>query len=307
MTRGSHKQTHVKRYKKAPWRTAATDRMMRNSAQKRTSRTSALSGLILAAAGLFVMLALAGCGGNGGGGPSGESGLIGIYSGAGAWPDFAGAVDAALDTLGRDTEFFTEADAQSGLSSYALIVFPGGDPLAMVGALGFTGRENVRLAVGNGAGYIGLGGGAYLAADTLVYDGSGSTNVKPFALFEGSAFGPITSIAPAGSYAQTLVDVLDTRFDPELTGSFQSLYRGGPEWLIEAGSYTSIARYTQTGNTAGVTFEHGLGRVALLSFHPEIEEGDDRDETTFGDDLDDPDSEWFLLRAVAEWCLREAY
>ncbi|MFW9935250.1 MAG: hypothetical protein ACFFDU_07080, partial [Candidatus Thorarchaeota archaeon] len=52
-----------------------------------------------------------------------------------------------------------------------------------------------------------------------------------------------------------------------------------------------------------VTFRYGLGVVFLSSPHPEIEEGDSRDETTFQDGLNDPDSEWGLMRVIARWLI----
>ena len=52
-----------------------------------------------------------------------------------------------------------------------------------------------------------------------------------------------------------------------------------------------------------IAFEYGAGTVFLSSPHPEYEENSDRDDTTFGDDLDDPDSEWDLLFRVSKWLI----
>jgi hypothetical protein len=41
----------------------------------------------------------------------------------------------------------------------------------------------------------------------------------------------------------------------------------------------------------------------LSSPHPEIEEGDARDGTTFQDGLNDTDSEWGLMKVIARWLI----
>ena len=56
-----------------------------------------------------------------------------------------------------------------------------------------------------------------------------------------------------------------------------------------------------------VAFEYGNGTVFLSSPHPEYEEDGDRDDTTFGDDLDDPESEWDLLFRVSKWLIEASY
>ena len=230
---------------------------------------------------------------------------IGIYNGDGSWPEFSTAIAAALDSLGRDIQFFDEGDAQSGLDGFSTVVFGGGDPLEMAAALGYTGRENVERLIYDGGAFLGLGGGAYLAADTLVYDGIGSMGNPPIGLFSGRADGPIPTLAPSGNHVLALLDLTDNTFDPEFVQSIQSLYKGGPEWQIGSPVYGEIAKFVQTGGSAGVIFSLGFGRVALLSFHPEIEENNPRDGTTFGDELFDPESEWFFLEAIIRWCLQE--
>ncbi len=237
--------------------------------------------------------------------PVDHSDPIGIYNGAGTWPEFTTAIAAALDSLGRDIQFFDEGDAQTGLDGFSMVVFGGGDPLEMAAALGFTGRENVKQLIYDGGAYFGLGGGSYLASDTLVFDGVGSMENPPIGLYSGRAVGPITTLAPPGNHVLALIELTNNTFDPEFIESIQSLYRGGPEWQIDSPIYGEVARFVQTGGSAGVIFSLGFGRVALLSFHPEIEENDQRDGTTFGNDLFDPESEWFLIRTVTQWCLQE--
>ncbi|GBE30529.1 hypothetical protein BMS3Bbin04_01564 [bacterium BMS3Bbin04] len=249
-------------------------------------------------------LLLTGCP-TGGEDPVDRTDPIGVYNGTGVWSEFAGAVNAALDSLGRDVEYFDESDAQNGLEGYSMVVFGGGDPRQMASALGFTGRENILHLVESGGGFLGLGGGAYLAADTMIYNGVGSGSSPPIGLFNGQAIGPIETIAPFGTYDMTLVSITDTQFDPDLKGIIHSLYRGGPAWLIASPPAEEIAHFIQNDQSAGVIFNLGFGRVALLAFHPEIDENNPRDGTTFGDDLVDPESEWFLLRSTTEWCLRE--
>ena len=47
-------------------------------------------------------------------------------------------------------------------------------------------------------------------------------------------------------------------------------------------------------------------RVFLIGTHPEIEEDSNRDEVTFGGELNDEGSEWYIMQKVVFWLLEES-
>lgn len=228
---------------------------------------------------------LPGCGEDGGGtDPNGNLRHVAIYRGTGVEEISAQRVKTTLDSMGVSSEYVVESDIQASLADFGLIVFPGGDPLEMNRFLGVTGRSNIALLLSSGGGFIGLGGGAYLAADSMVYQQSGSGVNAPIGLYEGWARGPLDGLASGND---ALVQVLDDRFDPTL-GSYQLFYENGPGWEIVFPSGQVVADFVTTGGPAVVLLEPTFGRVALSAVQLEQEEAD----------------RWFLRRLV-EWCFRE--
>jgi Trk-type K+ transport system membrane component len=67
-----------------------------------------------------------------------------------------------------------------------------------------------------------------------------------------------------------------------------------------------IMTYHENGEAGMLVCTYGSGTVFLSSPHPEYEEGDERDGTSFEDELNDPDSEWGLLLKVSIWLVETA-
>lgn len=237
--------------------------------------------------------------------PSGPTRRIAVYNGSGANSEFATAVKNALEADGRVVDLVDEGQVQSSLSDYGLVIISAGNPIDISDALGFTGRERIHGLVNAGGGFIGLGGGAYLVGDSISYQGSGS--ITPgIEFYRGLSKGPIASLASSG-HVLTGVTITDVEFDPASGTSFQTMYFEGPEFLVdESLPAITIARYNANNLIAAMGFESGPGRVAACSFNPEIEENDDRDGTSFGSDLVDPESEWFFLQTLVAYCFRES-
>ncbi|HEB84566.1 MAG TPA: hypothetical protein ENI92_06145 [Bacteroidetes bacterium] len=225
-----------------------------------------------------------------------------VYNGAGAWEVSAIAVAAALEDAGREVDLVGEQAAQQSLDDYRVFIVPDGDPEEMADAFGETGRSRIAELVRSGGGYLGIGGGAYLAGDSMtvrrtLYGG------KLLSLYEGSAAGPLDELAPD---AMTLISPDDPRFNTLGLSTLQVLYRDGPRWTIHAPSTAQeIARFIAVDAPAGVVLEAGFGRVALLAVQPEIEENSDRDGGDWGDALEDGESDWFWLQAIVDWLYRE--
>lgn len=237
--------------------------------------------------------------------PDGPSRRIAVYNGIGAESEFATAVKNALEDDGRVVDLVNEGQIQNSLADYGLVIISAGDPLVISDALGYTGRERIHGLVNAGGGFIGLGKGAYLVGDSISYDGSGS--ITPgIEFYHGLSKGPIASIASSGQ-VMTGVSITDVEFDPGSGTSFQTMYYEGPEFLVqESLPIVTIARYNANNLIAAMGFEAGPGRVAVCSFNPEIEENDDRDGTTVGSNLSDPESEWFFLHTLVAYCFRES-
>ena len=67
-----------------------------------------------------------------------------------------------------------------------------------------------------------------------------------------------------------------------------------------------IANYTGTDMPVMIAYEKWNGTVFLSTLHPEFEENDNRDNSTFLDSRDDPDSEWDLMLSVSRWLIEES-
>ncbi|MBZ0266479.1 hypothetical protein K8I28_17610 [bacterium] len=235
-----------------------------------------------------------------------ERRTIAVYNGYGVWDTSAVAVRNCLVAAGWTVRFVDEGQIQQSLDGYGSIVIPGGNPLDMLSVLGYTGKANIKNLVETGGGYIGLGGGAYLASDSIHYRQSTPVD-SSLALFRGAAVGPISQISPTG-YTITLLN-LDLRYlNPEGVATLNTLYYGGPRMYIQyPGDYITLARFNSLVDSTGAAylFEYGLGRVALTSCQPEIEENDLRDGSEWGSDLTDGDSEWLWLQYMAEYVMHQ--
>jgi hypothetical protein len=205
----------------------------------------------------------------------------------------------------RSAEYVTEADIQTSLDDFGMIIIGGGNPLNIAAALGYTGRERIIDLVDRGGAYIGLGAGAYIASNSVVYRGVSATE-SPIGLYQGVAKGPIDIIAALPSYTMALVELESDPLNPMGVNALMVLYYAGPDISItNPASAWSIGKFTIANIQAGYIFERGLGRVIVCSVNPEIEENSDIDGSDFGSELLDPDSDWQWLLTMVEWGFRE--
>ena len=90
----------------------------------------------------------------------------------------------------------------------------------------------------------------------------------------------------------------------DLPANFTTWYYASQYFNPHAGADVHVIATYEYNNEAGmVAFEYENGTVFLSSPHPEYEEDSDRDDTDFGDYLEDPDSEWDLLLSVSIWLI----
>jgi glutamine amidotransferase-like uncharacterized protein len=210
--------------------------------------------------------------------------------------------------MGADAQRITPAEIGEGkLAHFDVLCMTGGWTPSYVWDLYGKGIEKIRSFIEKGGGYIGICGGAYFAADAIIWKG-----IKydcPLGIFPGIAEGPIVEIAPWPRYKMCRVNIT-THKHPIPEGepsSLAVLYYGGPWFHIPTRARRApmdiLATYAVNGKPAVVAYSVGKGRAFLSGVHPEFEEGSDRDEVTWDDDLFDPESEWPLMRKAIKWVL----
>lgn len=230
--------------------------------------------------------------------PSRVEPVAAVYVGYGVLPESAQAVKSFLGYIGMQYDTLgTAALLSGGLSRYNLLIIPGGDARDIAADLGPIGTSAVAGYVGSGGGYLGLGAGAAVAAGDW-----GAWRGIP--LLDGEAPWPVERIAPYGQVVITPVVRQEVELTAGLRNAYNSLYRWGPEFILpETPTAQTAFRYEVTGTAAMVFFEKGQGRVCLFGFQPEFEEGSPRDGTSFGDEFNDPETEWDILEMAVQYCL----
>ncbi len=228
---------------------------------------------------------------------------VAVYDGTGGWHDSAVAAKAALEADGQKVNLVDEAGIQDSLTVYGLLVMTGEDPRQILAALGSTGRFQILSLVERGGGFIGLGVGSYIAADSISWQNLPELGT-PLGLYNGLAFGPMVTLAPPGGHAMVSITPSYDLFNPALLTTLHVAYSGGPALLVEYPPATVIGFFDLLNQTpAGVAFNYGAGRVVLFAVNPEFEENSSADGTEWGSDMTDPESDWFWLQYAAEWCL----
>ncbi len=166
-----------------------------------------------------------------------------------------------------------------------------------------AGKQNIRSFVENGGGYLGVCGGAYFALDTVMWRGQ-ALPMEPLRLVRGTAVGPLDDLAPYPDYCIARVSFTEAgrSFFKGFNNSIWTLYYWGPALNVDEDPVVSILGiYDGNGLPAIITSERGSGRVALTGTHPEIEENDTRDGSTWGQMLDDRGSDWPILESLIGW------
>jgi glutamine amidotransferase-like uncharacterized protein len=232
---------------------------------------------------------------------------VAIYSDRGAWNDSVVALEHIVRWMNCTFEL---VDAQyindNGLTAFHALCVPGGDMFAYGQDLSVNGKDNIRTFVYNGGGYIGICGGAYFAAEKVFWRGN-ELPMTALALFPGTAEGPIDAIMPYPNYTMCTVNIINhthsiTQLDPD---NETMLYYGGPALVPnDTANVTVLGNYAKGDMPAMVTSEYHQGRVFLVGTHPEIEEGSNRDGTSFGDELQDQGSEWPIMQRAFLWCMQ---
>lgn len=222
---------------------------------------------------------------------------VAVYNGTGEMDSSRIALVRMFEWMSADV---VEVNASQILGDFLddcdILVFPGGSESSYMIDLQFiTGIEKIRDFVANGGSYFGICGGSTFGANTVD-------------LFDGSMY---SANEPGDTIHMSIMNVSQSSTGPDLSdcsASFSTMYYASQWFYPSVGADVHvIATYNQNNQAGMIAFEYGNGTVFLSSPHPEYEEDSDRDDTTFGDDLDDPDSEWDLLLRVSTWLIEASY
>ena len=243
---------------------------------------------------------------------------VALYNdyGVGVWQDGRAALKAMLSAVGltwEEIDYNQLNDPGIDLASlYDIIVFPGGSAVSYNANVSAVGKGRLRAFVSAGGGYLGFGGGALFASDSIVWAGeSWDDPYYTLDLYDGVATGPIDDIAqylPNYQYAMTSLTYPAGAVLADYDASSDSvLYYGGP-WFSTGASrpgVEAVATYDDYSQGAAIiAVEYGTGRVVLSGVHPEIQEDLTTDQTTFADELGDSGSDWEMVLHLLNWLLK---
>jgi glutamine amidotransferase-like uncharacterized protein len=219
---------------------------------------------------------------------------VAVYNGVGVMGSSRIALYRMFEWMNATAGNITASEILAGeLDDYDILVVPGGSEDTCSDELESEGQQIVKDFVAGGGSYFGICGGATFGARYLH-------------LFNGF-MGPVSE--PGDLIHITTMHVNRSSLGPDLSDLAENLsimYYASQRFTpnpYAATSIHTIARYDYDGSAGMVAFEYDYGTVFLSSPHPEYEENGDRDGTTFGDYLEDPDSEWELLFRVSKWLI----
>lgn len=218
---------------------------------------------------------------------------VAIYNGAGVMSSSRIALTRMFEWMNASVANITASQIlEDALDDYDILVIPGGSETTCASELQYIEGVNIiKDFVANGGSFFGICGGATFGANYAdFFDGSMSPVSEP---------GPLIHM--------TTMNVNQSSTGPELSDcpvNISTMYYASQYFVPRAETDVHVvATYEYNGEAGMVAFEYENGTVFLSSPHPEYEEDNDRDDTTFGDDLVDPDSEWDLLLRVSKWLI----
>ena len=226
-----------------------------------------------------------------------------IYSGDGAYFRSIKAATRMFLWMGAAPQRITPQEIIDGkLKSFDILYMTGGWAVPYIRDLNIRGTAEIRSFVKQGGAYIGTCAGAFFAADFIFWQGK--RYEYPLDLFAGSARGPIVELAPWPGFKLCRINLSQTAH-PITSGeplSMTSLYYGAPWFDVPPGFNGDIlAYYDINDRPAMLAYDFALGRVFLTGPHTEFEEGSDRDDVLWDNEMSDPESEWPLMRNAVRW------
>jgi len=220
---------------------------------------------------------------------------VAVYTGNGVLSHSYRALTEMFEWMNSTVEPVSASRIQNDfLDDYDIVVFPGGPAGTYSNDLGDSGTQKIIDFVTNGGSYFGICGGSLFGASYLDF-----FNGTYRAVYE-----------PGDAQHLTIMHINQSSTGPNLADcpeNVSTMYWGSSYFSPRDGfEMTPIAVYDYNNEAGMITFQYEQGTVFLSSPHPEYEEGSDRDDTVFGDDLNDPDSEWDILLRVSKWLVESS-
>jgi len=198
---------------------------------------------------------------------AGPAPRVGVWTGAGSWPEGRAALIAAVTSAGLTPVALGPGPlASEQLTDLAAVVLPGGWAPEALAGIGPSGVEALRAFVRKGGGCLAVCAGAYLVADDVIWEG---TRVGyPLDLFPGEAIGPLTRLAPWPGRAGVHLRRVSGPHPLQDAGELEACYYGGPA-LRSRAEVVPLLRYPD-GRLAAAALSCGLGRLVVIGPHLEV-------------------------------------
>ncbi len=190
-------------------------------------------------------------------------------------------------------------DIRNGaLDNVDIFAMPGTSPYTLIPDLETEGVQIFEDFIRNGGSFFGIVSGDY-------YEWNDYFRFNDFFLYSGEMD------CPKYGYDKMAVNIsVNTdSVGPDLLSQPENLtttYWDSGHFSDYGEDVTVIANYIGTDLPVMIAYEKWNGTVFLSTLHPEFEENDSRDNSTFVDSLNDPDSEWELMLSVSRWLIDES-
>ncbi|MBN2229000.1 MAG: hypothetical protein JW779_05355 [Candidatus Thorarchaeota archaeon] len=221
---------------------------------------------------------------------------VAIYKGIGVMPSSRNALNRMFGWMNATVANMTASQIKNGsLSDFDILVVPGGSESTANSELDSDGKQMIKDFVAQGGSYFGICGGATFGAQYLRF-------------FRGQ----MAVVSEPGSIMHMTPMHIDRNCSgPDLSGCPEniSVMYYNSQYFIPTPGYDihTIASYDHNDRPGMIALKDNNGTVFLSSPHAEYEEDDDRDDTNFADDFEDPESEWDLLFQVSKWLIEASY
>jgi len=225
--------------------------------------------------------------------------IVRVYNGGADQKNIASetALYYMFEWMGANTDWINAEDIlNGGLENINLLAMPAISPYSInsestsAGGQIYEVRSMIQEFIRGGGAYFGIYGGHY-------FEWSG------YDLFDIRLTFPNPNVSTSEEIKEISINTaLSTPFLSKYNDTM-SMLSWNPGYFKSFGetNFITIATYPENDLPAMVCFHSGLGRVFISSPHPEHEENNERDGTTFYDYLDDPETEWEFLRSITKW------
>ena len=242
---------------------------------------------------------------------------VALYSETGAWDESLTALKHMFEWMDMKVkQIEAEFVNNNSLEEFDIICFPGGNMYQYSQNLSKEGLNKLKNYVEKGGNYIGICGGAYFAAEEIIWLGR-RLPMPTLGLFAGSAQGAIDDIVPYPQLDMCEVVLTDSThpITKDIPKNQWILYYWGPALKTSDPQIQILGKYAAVDLPAILAFEYGEGKVFLAGTHPEIEEDSQRDgvilpDTTInnvhylGEEyLEERGSDWIMMKNAVEWLL----